>query len=348
MKRFMLGSLLSILFVGQASAEGFFSFMRRLFNLSSSQDFASNSSVTISNGNSVVIINGEVVSPCSTRYPKSDAPPKVVEHEEVKRYSESYEFYKYHRLQARYPFAENGRVVVENFNGEVIVEPSASDEISVKVTLDPPVLESPVRTTIEVDPAGGFAKIRASHDGQPIPIAAIMKILVPRSTSVEVETHNGRVVASDRVGDTNIHTSNGAIEACNLRGATHLRTSNGEIDANNVTGAIDFHTSNGDIDAQNINAVDRLSIKTSNGAINFGLLSAMNIGRANIITSNGRINLALARSLQAHIRGQTSNGPIRGNVWDLTKKTYADATLGNGEMSMNVKTSNSRIDANFR
>lgn len=353
MKRQLIAlSLMSLVVCRQISAKGFTSSVKSWFN-SSNSTVIINGKVISSSGD-VVVIDGKVVSPeqSDDKYPKSTAPAKVVEHkEENKKYNETYNYDTYHQVQATYPFKEGGRVEVENPTGEVCIETSDdTDAIKVDVTLDPPVLQYPITTTVAVDPVTGRASIKSVHHKQPIHIAAITRITVPRKTSVDVVTVSGDVIAHNRIGSSDLCTTSGDISACNLTGSARMHSVSGSIETDNVAGEIDLKTVSGRINASNMSAEHLLRIVSVSGSIYAYIRSIKNARNVEISAVSGDLKVTIPRSLDAVIKGITTSGRISGNVWQQftgRRNNQAEAILGNGSLRMNMHTVSGNIYANF-
>ncbi|OHB66874.1 MAG: hypothetical protein A2Y77_02625, partial [Planctomycetes bacterium RBG_13_62_9] len=110
---------------------------------------------------------------------------------------------------------------------------------------------------------------------------------LPRQTSLNLVTSDGRIHVASITGRVDARTSDGGIEARDIRGDTKLRTSDGGIACTDVNApTLDLHTSDG-------------SIKLSQAALNHGIAR----------TSDGGITLTDVRGDRIELR--TDDGSIR-------------------------------------
>lgn len=192
--------------------------------------------------------------------------------------------------------------------------------------------------------------------------------------NLEIRTGNAKLSAADVSFDTaELKTGNAAINLCRLT-ANKLtaKTSNAAVTAEHITAnLLKLTTSNGAINTAHCTA-DSLLLKTSNGAIKTEHCTANTI---DAITSNGK-NIAehitadvisltsgngavsLKNSTANDITLKTSNAPVTailpGSIADyriesktVNGKSSLPSHKAKGEKSLNVTTSNGKIDVVF-
>lgn len=153
-------------------------------------------------------------------------------------------------------------------------------------------------------------------------------ITVPSSSSVEIYTSNGRVIAHDLEGPITIDTSNGSIELVNHNGPAFLDTSNGRVNVTNQKGD--------------------LEIDTSNGSIFISLAPGEN-GPVVAESSNGSITVHVGKNFSSRVALDTSNGKIsvKNHLGIITSynvyKNHGELVIGEGVSKSRLDTYNGSI-----
>ena len=174
--------------------------------------------------------------------------------------------------------------------------------------------------------------------------------LLAEQTEVRLEqTPEGLQTVIDRPKKKNRESISVQFEIRVPRQTTlELRTSNGKIRVSSIEKAIDTQTSNGAITCEAITGDMKAS--TSNGAIDVKYASdAAPATNIHLSTSNGRISVTTPKDYSAQIDASTSNSKIHTNIpitlqGELGKKVKG--TIGKGEGQLYLKTSNGSININ--
>ncbi|WP_152399952.1 DUF4097 family beta strand repeat-containing protein [Paenibacillus cellulositrophicus] len=165
---------------------------------------------------------------------------------------------------------------------------------------------------------------------------------VPESVEVEVHTKNSTIDASGLHAGLTAVTSNGTLNVKDIQGKVSAKTSNGRIVATNINGPSELVTSNGTVTANQLGGP--VYIRTSNGAVRGDSGIA---GNWDVKTSNGSINLTVSEDGNAKLTAKTSNSSIKGNIgWVDESDSRATATLGDGQYTVGLATSNGSITVN--
>ncbi|WP_145139615.1 DUF4097 family beta strand repeat-containing protein [Paenibacillus sp. Y412MC10] len=165
---------------------------------------------------------------------------------------------------------------------------------------------------------------------------------VPESVEVEVHTKNSTIDASGLHAGLTAVTSNGTLNVKDIQGKVSAKTSNGRIVATNINGPSELVTSNGTVTANQLGGP--VYIRTSNGAVRGDSGIA---GNWDVKTSNGSINLTVSEDASAKLTAKTSNSSIKGNIgWVDESDSRATATLGDGQYTVGLATSNGSITVN--
>ncbi len=186
-------------------------------------------------------------------------------------------------------------------------------------------------------------------------IGVAFEATVPRSCSLNLRTSNGRIDTEGVDGGLKARTSNGRIEVRDIKGNADLRTSNGRIVGEDIGGEVFADTSNGRIDLVQVGGpVEAL---TSNGSINIrdvrgdircrasnGSIKLGNVvASADASTSNGSINCVLPPNASATVSGSTANGKIRSDFPLRIRRGSVSGTIGDGQHSIELETTNGTI-----
>ncbi len=107
----------------------------------------------------------------------------------------------------------------------------------------------------------------------------------------------------------NVHTSDGRIEANDLSGDIRLRSGDGRIIGHNLSGSLNAETSDGHIEIDG--RFDLLHVRSGDGHVSVQARYGSKMsGDWSISTSDGRIELALPLDLDANLDVHTSDGHI--------------------------------------
>jgi hypothetical protein len=146
---------------------------------------------------------------------------------------------------------------------------------------------------------------------------------VPRSYSVEIQTHGGSLQARGIGGRVAAQTSGGRIEINRVDGPALLRTSGGRIIAEEVNGDLRAHTSGGRIEISYVNG--DVEARTSGGRIEIhgvsGMVDAKTSGgpievsfvdepAGRLETSGGSIDVLFPAGAGADLDARTSGGRV--------------------------------------
>jgi DUF4097 and DUF4098 domain-containing protein YvlB len=163
-----------------------------------------------------------------------------------------------------YSLAPNGRVVIQNFYGDVSITGWDRDEVrveAIKRSADPRCLDD---ARIIVDSSSGSLSIHTQYAGSDAerPASVEYRITVPRGAILEdVRLINGGLSISGLTGPVKASSVNGSIKAENLEGQADLSTVNGHLDA-----AFDRISRQNPISLSSVNGPIKLSIPPGSGA----------------------------------------------------------------------------------
>ena len=211
---------------------------------------------------------------------------------------------------------ENGSVTVQSWNrpeirveaektvkGNVEVAASAMKEIRIDVREEGGTLR--VRTVLPKRNGGGFLDWLAGND---VNANVRYTITVPRKTSLDLETVNGRIEVRD------------------VEGVMDLETTNGKIEIVKSSGRVNAETTNGGIVAQ---------------------LDATSPGQMDLETTNGSVQLELPEAFRANLDAATTNGSIKSDfpitIQGTMNKTRLNGALNGGGEGLRIRTTNGSI-----
>lgn len=211
------------------------------------------------------------------------------------------------------PLASNGRVSLENINGNVTVTGWERKEVqidAVKKARDQQRLDE---ARIEVDASSDSVQIKTKYpEGH----------TNNNPATVTYELHVPRLARLDH-----INLVNGSLEVSKV---------NGEIDADLVNGKTDIRDLSG-----------RLNISAVNGTITANYRSLDNVNEIHLKSVNGAINLGLPASPNAEVSVSTVNGGITTDfplqVQGKFMGHHLDGTLGSGGTHIEISNVNGSV-----
>jgi DUF4097 and DUF4098 domain-containing protein YvlB len=173
---------------------------------------------------------------------------------------------------------------------------------------------------------------------------AHLEARVPRGTSVEVSTSNGKICVENLCGTVRARSANGSVGVAGVVGDIEVNASNAKVCCSCTRGHLVARSSNGKIQLEDHRG--SIDASTSNGLI---VASMEELGREGVqlATSNGRIVLELPEAVDADVDIRVDNGVIR-NDRSLCKATSERAgrlrgRLGSGGTPIRLRTSNGSI-----
>jgi hypothetical protein len=217
------------------------------------------------------------------------------------------------------PFAEGGRVSLENVNGTVRVTGWERAEVRVEAVREAESRQCLDRLTIEVETAGSALRIKARYpdsDGWFLGFARCdcrvdFTVSVPRGAELDgIEMVNG---------DIEIAGVTGEVRAENVNGDVIIRGAGSRVEASTVNGGIEV-------------ALDALDAR----------------GLVDLDSVNGRVVLSLPAGSGADIRAESVNGGIRTD-FGLKEKRHRyvgselEGTIGDGSARVRIETVNGSI-----
>lgn len=250
--------------------------------------------------------------------------------------------------QKSYTVGATVQLVVTTFNGEVNVTAGGDGTLSAKVTArgsggtQDAAQRDLANVAVDFAQNGDAVTVTAHRTDNPVSLnnsGADVEISLPRSSSLDLTTSNGRVQAVNVIGSIQVRTSNGDVVTREGHDVT-VETSNGSVTASDTAGALDLRTSNGAVDV--LNATDVVAtIQTSNGHVAFnGTLAA---GSHRMETSNASLSIALPSGATFSIDGHTSNGNVSSDFPLTVTKDSLSGAVGSGGPSIAATTSNGNL-----
>lgn len=219
-------------------------------------------------------------------------------------------------------------LVVENRNGDVVVDDGGGDTATLEVeksTRYGADLFDQIR--VETGERDGRFRIETVDDTPPgRSVTVDLTIYLPDDAPVEaVETVNGDITLQDVAGDATIRTTNGDVLATAVDGFLTLRSGNGDVETRGVRGLDAARTTNGDVD------VEVPAIR----------------GDTAVRTVNGDVRVAVPETLDAVIDFRTTNGDVGYSGLDLDlsvdRATHLRGTLGAGGSELAAESTNGDV-----
>jgi len=251
------------------------------------------------------------------------------------------------------PVQRGGRLVVNNFAGDVIIHTWDKDSVHV-------VARHQSRTRVAIRPGSSGLSISASGSGGPqgsvdydITAPAWMPVRVEGTYNfVTIDGAQNEVFANTVRGDVIIKGGSGVVTAKSVEGEVQVQGARGKVNVSSVNEKIVITDTSGDITAESINGavtmtgIDSKSVDVStvNGDIVFeGKLA--DGGHYSFGTHNGDLALGLPDAVNATFTIRTYQGsfstdlPLQGvSRNDLQRGRRVTTTLGNGSAEVNLET----------
>jgi DUF4097 and DUF4098 domain-containing protein YvlB len=207
-------------------------------------------------------------------------------------------------------------VVVEMFNGPIVITTAPEHVVDVRVTKAAHEL-----TEDETKELLPNLRVSMSQEGNPLKVVAAPRdpksgahgwasasaeVRVPAGALLELRTCNASVTLTGGSGAARIDIANGSIDVRNHRGDLHLKTSNGPIVVVGGTGKLELRTSNAAIDVSADQAA--VTARTSNGPVRFR--GSFRDGTHIFRSMNGSIECTLPADARFRLDAGTSEGRV--------------------------------------
>ncbi|MDM8000308.1 MAG: DUF4097 family beta strand repeat-containing protein [Dehalococcoidia bacterium] len=242
-----------------------------------------------------------------------------------------------------FPVGDSVTLVVKSLGGRIEVEAGTDNVVCVRAEL-----RDIRRIKYEAIQSGDEIVVTAEKTGTWwFPAGntrADIYVTAPASTSLRLETRNGRIEVRGTTRGGILNTSNGAIVLEDVKGDFEATTSNGAVEIDTIDGSAFVRSSNGKITLEQ--AAGEFNVKTTNGDISFS--GHMTPGGSNrLVTTNGRVEVELTGVASVSIDASTGNGEINHRdvpILTTTAKTdHVIGTVGAGEADLYIETSNGDV-----
>jgi DUF4097 and DUF4098 domain-containing protein YvlB len=186
------------------------------------------------------------------------------------------------------------------------------------------------RTKVKLEHIGSklVAKIEAPSLLFNQSVTVSFDVTLPKSTNLELISHNGTVEIATITGEVNATTHNGDVITCEVSGTAKLQTHNGSIECDKISGNVNLTTHNGNVN------VDYSQ-------------TAPPVCDISMVSHNGNIKLIAPPNLSAAVQISTHNGSIKTDlpitVAGKINKNELQGTIGTGEGKLHLETHNGSI-----
>ncbi len=195
------------------------------------------------------------------------------------------------------PITADGRVSLENINGNVTITGWDRNEVQIDATKSARDQQRLEEARIELDVANDAVRIRTrypDHHTNNNPASVRYEVHVPRAARLDkIDLVNGSLDVQHVSGEVNASLVNGSLHAKDLAGRSELSTVNGSLQA-------EFNS---------LNNVHDISLKSVNGSIDLGLPPSPN-AEIEAKTVSGGIRTDFPLEVTGHFVGKSVSGKL--------------------------------------
>jgi DUF4097 and DUF4098 domain-containing protein YvlB len=217
------------------------------------------------------------------------------------------------------PLSANGRVSLENINGNVTITGWDRSEVQIDAVKKADSQQKLEEAKIEVDASSDSVRIRTRypenhHNNNPATVT--YELHVPRGARLDsIDLVNGSLEVSQVGGELRASLVNGSAKIHDLAGRAHISSVNGTVSANYRT----------------LNNVSDIELKSVNGTVKLGLPASPNAD-VSVSTVNGGISTDFPLTVSGkfmgrHIDGRLGNGGTRIEISNVNGSVH----IGPGE-----------------
>jgi len=196
------------------------------------------------------------------------------------------------------PLSSNGRVSLENINGNVTITGWERKEVQIDAVKKARDQQKLGEARIEVDASSDSVQIKTKypegHNNNNNPATVTYELHVPRNARLD-----------------HIDLVNGSLEVSQVSGEIDAELVNGKTDIRDLSGRLNVSAVNGAIVAsfRTLDNVKDIRLKSVNGAINLGLPSSPNAD-VSVSTVNGGITTDYPLQVQGKFMGHRLDGKL--------------------------------------
>ena len=201
------------------------------------------------------------------------------------------------------PLTANGRVSLENINGNVTITGWDRNEVQIDAVKKANEQQKLAEARIEVDASSDSVRIKTKypdHHTNNNPATVTYELHVPRAARLD-----------------NIDLVNGSLDISGVSGEIKTSLVNGNTKVHDLAGRAEFSSVNGKIDAsyRSLQNVSTIALKSVNGSVRLGLPPSPNAD-VSVSTVNGGITTDYPLQVQGkfvghHIDGKLGSGGTR-------------------------------------
>lgn len=219
------------------------------------------------------------------------------------------------------PLSSNGRVSLENINGNVTITGWERNEVQIDAVKKANSQQKLDEARIEVDAGSDSVRIRTRYPeghNNNNPATVTYELHVPRPARLDaIDLVNGSLTVSQVSGDIKASLVNGKTSVRDLAGRAELSAVNGSINA--------YYAS--------LNNVSEIRLKSVNGSIHLGLGPSPNAD-VTVSTVNGGITTDFPLQVQGkfmgrHLDGKLGSGGTRIEISNVNGSVHISPGEGN-------------------
>lgn len=188
------------------------------------------------------------------------------------------------RQTKTFPVSGAARVVVQTFDGPVVVRAWDKPEVTVNAVERAGDDQQKQGIRLSMNQRGSEVSIIAEFDKAfaqrlvpgvtNINANVSLEVYVPRATTLRAVTGDGRIIIEGVQGDLDVRTGDGPIDVQNGRGHLNATTGDGRIRIAGFDGQVETRTGDGSISLAG--RFDQLSARTGDGSISLSLPAGVN------------------------------------------------------------------------
>ncbi len=134
-------------------------------------------------------------------------------------------------------------------------------------------------------------------------------VTAPRRMQLAARTGDGRIEVRDLEGTVDVNSGDGRIAASNVNGQLQAHTGDGQIQIDSVTGRVDADSGDGPIEIAG--RLDALTVRTGDGSVRVDAAQGSSMkGDWRITTGDGRIVMRVPPDFNAEVDASTGDGTV--------------------------------------
>ncbi|HEU4690812.1 MAG TPA: DUF4097 family beta strand repeat-containing protein [Vicinamibacterales bacterium] len=248
---------------------------------------------------------------------------------------------------------------IQTFDGLIAVRSWDKNEVLVEIERRGPDQASAEALTVNQSQEGNRIVIEAPSPGSRRSVIGFgnwvsqsvnFTVTVPRRVQLGARTGDGFIEVRDLEGTVDVNSGDGRITASNVNGQLQAHTGDGQIRIDDVTGRVEADSGDGTIEIAGL--LNELTVRTGDGSVRVDAADGSSMkGDWRVTTGDGRILMRVPTGFNAEVDASTGDGTVRvegvsnePSDRDESERRRVVGRLGSGGATLQLRSGDGSIE----